>query len=118
MYNGAHDEWIIVYHRWNERLDSGPYSGSRSVAIEKISYDGDAISPIMQTDTGVGPVWLGDHLRSDFDRNNEVGLSDLLTLADVWLTANTLADMAPIGGDGIVSRQDMTFFAAQRLKKL
>lgn len=118
MYNGALDEWIIVYHRWNERLDSGPYSGSRSVAIEKISYDGDAIRPIMQTDTGVGPVWLGDHLRSDLDRNNEVGLLDLLTLADVWLTANTLADMVPVGGDGIVSLQDMNFFAAQWLKRL
>ncbi|MBN2513593.1 MAG: family 43 glycosylhydrolase [Sedimentisphaerales bacterium] len=118
VYNAALDEWYVVYHRWNERLDNGPYSGSRSVAIEKISYEGDAIRTIMQTDTGAGPVWLGGHLRSDFDQNNEVGLSDLLTLADAWLTDNTTGDMTPVGGDGFVGLQDMNFFAAQWLKVL
>ncbi|MEN6309767.1 MAG: family 43 glycosylhydrolase [Anaerohalosphaeraceae bacterium] len=118
VHNAAMDEWYIVYHRWNERLDSGPYSGSRSVAIEKITYEGDAIQTIMQTDTGVGPVWVGTHLRSDFNHDNQVDLSDLLTLVNSWLTANTTADMAPVGGDGIVGLEDLSFFATQWLKTL
>jgi hypothetical protein len=115
-YNAAMDEWIIVYHRWNNRLDSGPYSGSRSVAIERITYENDAIKTIMQTDTGVGPVWVGAWLRSDFNHDNAVNLSDLLTLAGAWRTSYSGPDVFPIGGDGVVNLLDLSFFASQWLK--
>jgi hypothetical protein len=36
IYNAAMDEWYIVYHRWNNKRDDGPYSGSRSTAVERI----------------------------------------------------------------------------------
>lgn len=110
-YNAAMDEWYIVYHRWNERFDSGPYSGSRSTAIERIEYD-DAglIRPIMPTDTGVEPVWVGQCLRADLNCDGWVDLADLAGLAAGWRTGSAAADMAPIGGDGIVDMDDLSAF--------
>ncbi len=51
------DEWYIFYHRWNNRPGLGPYSGSRSVAIERLSYQTDGrIAPVTMTDAGPGPT--------------------------------------------------------------
>jgi hypothetical protein len=50
----------------------------------------------------------------DFDKNNEVGLSDLALLTDAWLQSPTdsPADIAPLGNpDGTVDFQDYALFA-------
>ena len=117
LYNAAMDEWYIFYHRWNDRAGSGPYSGSRSIAIENMHYNANGtIQPFVLTDTGVGPVWLGNTLRADFNENGTVALEDIRYLADVWLTADEKGDLAPVGGDGIVDLYDFAGFALQWLK--
>ncbi len=61
LYNGATEEWYIFYHRWDSRTGSGPYTGSRSIAIERTHYEADGrIKPFVLTRTGVGPVRLGN----------------------------------------------------------
>lgn len=44
--------WWIVYHRWNNRPgDRGPYSGTREIAIDRITYDSDGfLQPVVMTD--------------------------------------------------------------------
>jgi len=116
VYNAALDEWYIVYHRWNNKLDDGPYTGQRSTAMERIEYENGLIKRVRQTDTGVGPVWVGEWLRCDFDYDGQVDEDDLLTLADQWLTAGPHADTAPIGGDGKVNFRDFHFFSEQWLR--
>ena len=117
LYNGAMDEWYIFYHRWNSRTGSGPYSGSRSVAIERMHYESDGrIRPFVLTNTGVSPVWLGRRFFADFDGDGAVDLSDLLYLTDAWLTPNAAADITPIGGDGRVDLDDFRVFAEQWLR--
>ena len=74
------------------------------------------IQPFVLTDTGVGPVWLGNTLRADFNENGTVALEDIRYLADVWLTADEKGDLAPVGGDGIVDLYDFAGFALQWLK--
>jgi beta-xylosidase len=32
-------EWLIVYHRWENKAGSGPYTDDRRVAIQTITYD-------------------------------------------------------------------------------
>jgi beta-xylosidase len=45
------DKWYIVYHRWNNRRDDGPYSGARETAIDKLVHDPDGnIEPVVMTD--------------------------------------------------------------------
>ncbi|BCU75825.1 family 43 glycosylhydrolase [Luteolibacter sp. LG18] len=45
--------WLIVYHRW-EAKGPGPYTGSRQIAIDRITYGADGfLKPVMQTDEGV-----------------------------------------------------------------
>jgi len=118
LYNAAIDEWYIFYHRWNNRTGSGPYTGSRSIAIEKMQYAPDgSIQPFVLTDTGVGPVWLGNTLRADFNENGTVALEDLFYFSAVWLTADEKGDIAPVGGDGIVDLFDFAGFALQWLKE-
>jgi beta-xylosidase len=64
LHNAATNEWYIFYHRWNNQSGPGPYRGSRSIAIEKIHYEPDGrIKPFVLTDTGVGPVPLGQKPR-------------------------------------------------------
>ena len=47
----SRDEWYIVYHRWENQTGSGPYSGSRQVAIEKLEYGSDgSLRPVTMTD--------------------------------------------------------------------
>lgn len=46
------DEWYIVYHRWNDRTDNGPYRGGREIAVEKLVHGPDGeIRPVVMTDT-------------------------------------------------------------------
>jgi hypothetical protein len=117
LYNAAMDQWLIFYHRWNNRTGSGPYSGSRSVAIEYMDYNPNGtIRPFAPTNTGVGPAWLGNFLRADFNQSGQVEIADLLYLAGAWLTNDSTADMAPIGGDNIVDLTDFAAFADQWLK--
>lgn len=55
----ATDQWIIVYHRWENVTGPGPYPGSRMTAIETVHYDKEGrILPITMTQQGVGPVDL------------------------------------------------------------
>ena len=114
LFNAAMGQWYIVYHRWNNRTGSGPYSGSRSIAIEQMHYESDGrIKPFVLTDTGVGPVWLGNTLPADFDENGVVNGLDALYLAGQWLTHDAKADIMPIGGDGLVDFSDFGLFARQ-----
>ena len=118
LYNGAMEEWYIFYHRWNKRTGSGPYTGSRSVAIEKMRYESDGrIKPFVLTDTGVGPVWLGKTRRADFNGDGAVDHQDMLYFSAAWLTADAQRDIAPVGGDGAVNLFDLAAFALQWLKE-
>lgn len=48
-------EWIIVYHRWEQRYAPAPLKGERQVAVERVRYTKDGlIRPIVMT-AGVGP---------------------------------------------------------------
>lgn len=59
LHNPRADEWYIIYHRWNDRTGTGPFVGSRTVAIELLEYDDHGLlRPVTMTDTGVGPVKL------------------------------------------------------------
>lgn len=52
----SRDAWYIVYHRWENQTGSGPYRGSRQVAIEKLEYNPDgALKPVTMTD--MPPRW-------------------------------------------------------------
>lgn len=117
LYNAAMDQWYIFYHRYNNMTGVGPYSGSRQIAIEEVHYNADGtIQPFALTNVGVGPAWLGNYLRSDFDNDGRVALKDLLYLAEAWLSDDSLADMVPVGGDGIVDMDDFAWFGSQVLK--
>jgi beta-xylosidase len=57
LYNSAMNEWYIFYHRWEKVKGSGPYSGSRVIAIEYLEYEDDGrIKPVTMTGKGVDPV--------------------------------------------------------------
>lgn len=44
------DEAYLFYHRWNAEKGSGPFHGSRQVAVEKIGYDAEGlIRPVRMT---------------------------------------------------------------------
>ena len=117
LYNAAMDQWYLFYHRYDNRTGVGPYSGSRKIAIEEVHYNADGtIQPFALTNTGIGPVWLGNNLRSDYDSDGRVALKDLLYFAGAWLTDDNLADMVPVGGDGVVDFDDFVFFGEQVLK--
>lgn len=116
LYNAAMDEWYVFYHRYNNQTGPGPYSGSRQVCIEHMHYNPDGtIAPIALTDRGVGPVWLGNFLRADFDESGQVEIADLMYLSGAWLTNDKTADMAPVLGDDIVDLQDFAAFGLQWL---
>lgn len=47
-------QWLVFYHRWNDRRGDGPYRGGRETAIEKISHASDgSIRRIEMSDMGV-----------------------------------------------------------------
>jgi beta-xylosidase len=44
------NEWLIVYHRWENQTGDGPYRGSRQVCIDRVEYDAEGrIRPIAMT---------------------------------------------------------------------
>lgn len=48
-------QWLIVYHRWNNRRGNGPYTGSREVCIDRLEYAADGtIRPVSMSDHGIG----------------------------------------------------------------
>ncbi len=54
IQNPHSDEWFIVYHRWNDREDNGPFRGSRSTAIDRLEHgENGVIKPITMTDEGI-----------------------------------------------------------------
>lgn len=49
-------EWLIVYHRWEQRAGAAPLRGERQVAIDRVRYAADgAIRPITMTDGEAAP---------------------------------------------------------------
>lgn len=45
------DDWYIVYHRWDNAPDTGPYRGQRQIAIEPLHHEyGTWIRPVKMTD--------------------------------------------------------------------
>lgn len=65
LYNPAMDQWYIFYHRWENVRGSGPYRGSRRIAIEYLEYESDGrIKPVIMTDKGVGPVQFFETTKS------------------------------------------------------
>ncbi|MFP4192583.1 MAG: beta-L-arabinofuranosidase domain-containing protein [Candidatus Hydrogenedentota bacterium] len=61
VHNAAAGEWYLVYHRWNDKQEPGPYDDYRKTAIDLLEYDDEGlIKPVAMTDTGPGPVELGE----------------------------------------------------------
>ncbi|WP_419809796.1 family 43 glycosylhydrolase [Sphingomonas sp.] len=53
----AAGEWLIVYHRWEQRPVPAPLKGERQVAIDRVAYAADGtIRPIAMTDGGAAPT--------------------------------------------------------------
>lgn len=47
-------QWLVFYHRWNDRKGPGPYRGGRDTCIERFEHAaGGRIRPIVMTDIGV-----------------------------------------------------------------
>ncbi len=54
IQNRHSGDWLIFYHRWNNREGDGPFSGARETAIERLYHEEDgSIRPIVLTDEGV-----------------------------------------------------------------
>lgn len=50
------NQWLIVYHRWNNRTGKGPYKGVRETCIDKLEHAADgSIKPVEMTDHGYQP---------------------------------------------------------------
>lgn len=50
------NQWLIIYHRWNDRRGKGPYTGSRETCIDRLTHGADGtIAPVRMTDTGFAP---------------------------------------------------------------
>lgn len=50
-------EWLIVYHRWNDRTGPGPYKGARQIAIERLEHRPDrSLAPVVMTDDPPAPA--------------------------------------------------------------
>lgn len=46
-------QWLIVYHRWNDRKGNGPYRGGRSSCIDRLEHAPDGtIRPVKMSDNG------------------------------------------------------------------
>jgi beta-xylosidase len=44
------EQWLIVYHRWENQTGDGPYQGSRQVCIDPVDFDSTGlIRPIVMT---------------------------------------------------------------------
>ena len=50
-------DWLIVYHRWEQRPGPAPFKGERQIAIDRVRYaDDGAIRPIVMTDGAAAPT--------------------------------------------------------------
>lgn len=50
-------EWLVVYHRWEQRAGRAPLKGERQVAIDRVRYAADGtIRPIVMTDGKAAPT--------------------------------------------------------------
>ncbi len=50
-------EWLIVYHRWEQRPAPAPFRGERQIAIDRVHYAADGtIRPIVMTDGDAAPT--------------------------------------------------------------
>ncbi len=50
-------EWLIVYHRWDQKTGDGPYHGTRQICIDRVNYDADGlILPILMSDANERPA--------------------------------------------------------------
>jgi len=50
-------EWLVVYHRWEQRPGPAPFKGERQVAIDRVRYSADGtIRPIVMTDGKAAPT--------------------------------------------------------------
>lgn len=53
IYLPGKSQWLIIYHRWNDRRGDGPYSGARETCIERLEHAADGtIRPVVMTDSG------------------------------------------------------------------
>ncbi len=53
-------EWLIFYHRWENRTGDGPYRGSRQVCVDRVDYDAEGgIVPIRMTGGAGEPARSG-----------------------------------------------------------
>ncbi len=56
----AAGDWLIIYHRWDQRSGTGPLKGERQVAIDHVRYGTDgSIAPIAMTDGQNAPTLPG-----------------------------------------------------------
>ena len=47
------NQWLICYHRWNNRSGNGPFHGARDTCIDRLEYTADGlIRPVVMTDSG------------------------------------------------------------------
>lgn len=50
-------QWLVVYHRWEQRPGPAPFKGERQVAVDRIHYGADgAIRPVVMTDGAAAPT--------------------------------------------------------------
>lgn len=60
MHNPKHDQWFIIYHRWDSQTERGPYDSYRKTAINRFDYDADGlIKPIEMEEQIPGPTSFG-----------------------------------------------------------
>ncbi len=53
VYLPGKSQWLIIYHRWNNRRGDGPYSGARETCIDRLEHAADGtIHPVVMTDSG------------------------------------------------------------------
>lgn len=56
VYLPGRAQWLIAYHRWNNRKGPGPYNGSRETCLDRLEHAPDGtIRPVVMTDTGYDP---------------------------------------------------------------
>ncbi len=54
IYLPGKRQWLMVYHRWNNREGNGPYRGRRETCIDRLEHAPDgSIRKVVMTDTGV-----------------------------------------------------------------
>jgi hypothetical protein len=56
IYLPGKKQWLIFYHRWNNRSGDGPYNGGRDTCIDRLEHTPDGrIRPVVMTDSGYQP---------------------------------------------------------------